>query len=362
MLRNLRRLVGIAGETPVTGRPTAISSPWTTGDLTAIVWADIFDAEWRPSTRAEAMMVPAIARGRHVLATTVARLPLREYELDGTEPLPRDQQSAWITRTDTAVSPFHRMLWTIDDLIFTGWSLWAYQAAADSSGGLPLTAERVNADQWHFDADHRVVVDAEYPSDTRFLLIPGPHEGILNFGQTTIRHAARVQAAAARAAESPTPTVELHNIGEAQLDQTEREQLLSDWRKARQAGAVAYTPRTIELRTHGAHSEQLLIDGRNAAAVDCARMISVPAATVDATPIGASLQYSTIEMRNQELVDYGLAAYAASVSARLSLDDVTPRGRRVSFDLDEFLPEVPLSAGGGNDARPGPAATQEDTP
>lgn len=347
--RNVRRLLGGAEALTPNATPTAIASPWTTGDLKAVVWADILDSEHVPATRAEAMAVPAVAKARHVLCTTIARLPLHAYR--GDAQVPQADEPAWIARTDTPVSPYHRMLWTIDDLIFGGWSLWMTDL---DSEGRPLSAVHVNAEDWHFDAAHRVVLDRPLPANAGLVLIPGPHEGILSFGRRTVRTAARLESAAAIAAETPDPTLELHDVGDQQLTDPEIDKLIARWRAARKVGGVSYTSKGIELKTHGTHPENLLVEGRNAAAVDVARSVGVPASSIDATPAGSSLTYSTTEMRNRELVDYGMAGYMAAVTSRLSLDDMTARGLRVRFDLEEFLPVTPLSAGGDQ--------TREDDP
>ena len=44
------------------------------------------------------------------------------------------------------------------------------------------------------------------------------------------------------------------------------------------------------------------------------------------------------EARFRDLLDFGLSSYMAPIVARLSLDDMCPRGTRVAFDLDAWLP------------------------
>src|SRR5699024_9980910 len=96
--------------------PLQIGSPWSTpATLETIVWPDLFGLDAVPLTRAEAMSVPAVKRARQIIAGTIARLPLDADP--GTLPI-------WLDRTDEPVSAFHRMLWTVDDLLFYGWSLW----------------------------------------------------------------------------------------------------------------------------------------------------------------------------------------------------------------------------------------------
>jgi hypothetical protein len=90
----------------------------------------------------------------------------------------------------------------------------------------------------------------------------------------------------------------------------------------------------VELGSFDGH---LLESGRNAAAVDIARHASIPADLIDASVTESSLHYSTSRDNDRRFIDYGLGFYMSCISARLSQDDVTPRGQRVAFDLEEWL-------------------------
>jgi type III secretory pathway component EscV len=168
------------------------------------------------------------------------------------------------------------------------------------------------------------------------VFIPGFGEGILVTSQVAIRTAAALSAQASDAARTPFK-LELHQTTADVLTDSEIAELI---RRAREALAsnsgVLYTNAAVEARVHPVDAQQLLIDGRNASAVDMARIASLPAALVDATTAGASLTYETTQGRNQQAVDYGLAAYMAAVTSRLSLDDVVPRGQRVAFQAGDF--------------------------
>jgi hypothetical protein len=275
------------------------------------------------------MSLPAVARQRHLIATA-ARLPHQLWEGEA-EQLPAP---AWSTRTDQPLPPFHRMLWTYDDLIFYGWSLWSTTRAPGTD---ELTAvERVAYERWSVDPAGRVEVDGK-PVDTKsVILIPGPHEGILTFGAPSINMALSNSRAASRAARNPSAFTELHNTGEEQLNDVQISELTSAWTAARNSenGGVAYTPQTIEVRNHGTHEGQLLVAGRNADAVDMSRLVGSPASMADATNAGASLTYETTTGRNAEFIDYGLALYIAAVDARLSQDDVCAPGQRVVTNTD----------------------------
>lgn len=310
--------------------------------LNTIVWADLLDANRVPCTRTEAMGIPAIAKSRHVVAPKVAGTPLRQIKFNADtrqdEPQP---DPYWASRTDDGISPWHRMLWTTDDLIFSGWSCWLTRRGTANE---LLAVSRLGMSRWSFDSDSNVVIDGKIPSNpSSYILIPGPHEGILNFGRTAIRHAAQVLRAATVAASTPNAQTELHQTDPTiTLTDPEKQALRDDWVAARRGenGGVAFTSPGIEVKDHGSVEGALLIDGRNASAVDCARLVGVSAGMIDATAPKASLNYETTQGRGLENIEYGVEPYMDAIAARLSLDDVVPRGHRIRFDIAENLGPV----------------------
>jgi len=350
--------------------PLGIASPWAPPHhLASVVWADIFGGVVQPLTRAEAMRVPAVARARHIICSTVARDPLRFYR--GGEPL---DEPSWLDSTTVGVSSFHRDTWTADDLLFYGWSCWrrVRNTAPDASGRtFPLEVARVPMESWSLEPDtgRVLLTEPDGAGGSRLrparagevILIPGPHEGLLVDGADSVRHAADLHRAARKAAKHPSAYLGLElqpgaaPLKKSSADPTEvtAETLVRDWAAAREGenGGVAYlgAVKAVEL---GTFSEHLVIEGRNAAAVDIARHASIPADLIDATVAAASLQYSTSKDNDRRAVDYGIGFYMGAISARLSLDDVCPRGQRAAFDLEEWLKtETPAP---GQPAAPAP--------
>jgi hypothetical protein len=78
-------------------------------------------------------------------------------------------------------------------------------------------------------------------------------------------------------------------------------------------------------------------EGRNAAAVDVARHASIPADLIDATVTESSLHYSTSRDNDRRPSTTGWAPTWPRCPGRLTQDDVTPRGQRIAFDLEEWL-------------------------
>lgn len=341
-IRRALRLIEQAGgpypNSEAVPRPQ-IASPWTDrSTLETIVWADLFGLDCVPATRAEALSVPALHRAVTILTTSCARSPLGVYRLAERV----DPQPSWTQRTDGLSSPFHRMLLTVDDLVFHGESLWAVERGAD---GFPTRAERVPYDAWSVDQSRQILIGDEVVDARAVVYIPGPHEGILTHGDRTIRSAASVERAALEAAQRPF-RLELHQTSDTILEDVEVDALITTARTAlAEHGGVLFTNSTLQAILHPAAPEQLLVQGRNAAAVDLARLVGIPAALVDATTAGASLTYETTAGRNQEFLDYGLVGYLAAVSSRLSMDDVVPRGQRTAFELEDLIGPAPAATG-----------------
>jgi hypothetical protein len=346
-------LAAAPGGTTTTAPPQVaagleLASPWTSPlspQLTSIVWADTIgtvDRALMPTTRETAMQVPALARARHLLCGSGAKCPLQAF----TRESPTATQPRWLIDTGEGLPAYHRMLWTLDDLLFHGWALWDVQR--DSDGGpITGTAARIAAHRWSFNQAGGVLVDGTAFPSKRALLIPGPHEGLLTFGRTAILQAAELEASATRVAQNPAAYLNLHYTGDVPMSETDIDTTIARWVAARRGenGGVAWTGKDIGVEELGSPAEHLLVEGRNAAAVNMARIASVPAALVDATNAGASLTYETTAGRNAEFLDYGLDLYLDALSARLSMDDVVPPRQSVRFDTTVLRSTTPSPTG-----------------
>lgn len=315
-----------------------IASPWADPAALATIDTSALSAIGGDFSRESAMSIAAILRARNLICTTAARALLVAYR-DGEK---LADQPAWITRTDSILTPYHRMLWTIDDLLFYGYSLW--RVDRDVNGKM-LAADRVPYDTWKFTPTGDVMVGAEIATDSRYVLIPGIHQGILYHGGEVIPQALALARGVTRAVETPSATVELHYTGDKPMTDEEKRAVVTSWVAARKGknGGVALTNKYTEVKEHGAAAEHLLVEGRNANAIDVARLCSIPASMIDATVNGSSITYSNSGSRMAELMTFGVAPMIACVTARMGMDDVSPRGTHIevdSTDMIEYLNRV----------------------
>lgn len=312
----------------------SVVTPYDPPDqLERFTYDQLFDAVADfPITRAEAMRVPAVARARHMITTTIARADLLVYDRAGAL---LDPQPTWTRRTDQRQPRAHRIAWTVDDLIFHGESLWLAERDNEAH---PLRVEHVPHHRWEHTDTGGITVDGQPVTPaSRLVHIGGMHEGILTFGAAAIRGAAAMLDAAVDTARRPF-RLELHDTGEYPMTRAEIRELIADARAAMLDNAgVVYTAPSLEARLHQISTDSLLVAGRESFAVDVARLIGVPSAMVDAHSTGATMTYTNVEQVIRSFLHLGLVTYMLPITARLSLDDITPAGQTVRFDLDDLL-------------------------
>lgn len=306
-------------------------------------------------------MVPAVSRSRHLICATLASLPL--VALRGADPVP--DQPYWCYGTDGQLgnltaeqrrdygvvgqSPFQRMLDTADDLLFYGLSLWLRTTRNLTKP--PAEQVRVGylhlpKSVWQLDDDGFAVGPDGIPFGTDdVVLIQGPHEGVLNFGAATIRAASTLELTAAEVARTPF-RIGLHQTTDITLTPAERAQVVAETRRALADNqGILFTNSALEVNEYRLDSSELLVGGRQAAALDVARHMNIPGAMIDAEPTGSSLTYSNPESRNSQWLDYGLSSYLDAIGASLSMDTVVPSGQRVAFDTSSLTTTLAPTTG-----------------
>lgn len=172
------------------------------------------------------MSVPAIARARRLIVGSIARCPL-EARTEGTR---AEAQPIWMVRTDSDQSPTFRMSWTIDDLLFHGWSLWGLERDRDNR---VIRADRVPYSMWSTDSEDRITINDKPVDPSEVCLIPGPDEGLLATAGSTIRHAVELQRLAQRSIDTPAAQVDLHQTSGSPLTKEQIETLIESWVTAR---------------------------------------------------------------------------------------------------------------------------------
>ena len=312
-----------------------LKSPWSDNSaLTDWTLADVFGMS--PSSldlnRTRALRIAVVAKARNQLATNIGRLPL--YSQKGGQRAP--VQMPLLAQPERAV-PFSTTLTnTVDALLFYPCTWW--HVTERDTYGWPLWVEWVDRGRATLDeAGKLLAIDNVTVLDRDVIRFDSPlGSGFLDIARDTLKRALAINLSATNAEDNPVPTVELHNESNDALTDDEIKKLVGAWRDARRRGGIAYTPKSITVKTNGQQPEQLLIDGRKAIALELVRHLNVPAWVCDVQLDGSSLTYENRQDRNAELIDLALAPYMSAIRDRLSMGDVTPRGWRVLFDTDEL--------------------------
>lgn len=341
------RITDQAMAQPFAGAPLASPLAGSTSQMSSLVWSEYYAGEVGEVTRETALMIPAIKRARNLLVTQIAGVPLVQRR--GEEDVTPD----WLRNTASGISPWHRMAGTVDDLLFYDWSAWAVARAGSDPTDPVSDAVRIPYERWSVDDFTGVVsVNGEVVSAAEVVLFPGAGDGgLLMSGADTIKGYRALQKAWIGRAQNPIPLIELHQETEDSLtdgdddgaEEDEIGRLISEWAAARLSpnGAVGYTPHNITLKVHGNVSADMFENARNAAVLDVARLTGVPAALLDGAQSTASLTYVTTEGKRAEFDALSLPQWRDPLEARLSLDDVAPRGEVIRFDRSEEIAVQP---------------------
>ena len=327
----------LRGQVAIATAGLPMRSPWSTAKLSRVVLADLAGVQDPNLSRADVMRIPGVARARGLICGHLSRLPLTLWHEAGTQ----GDTPRWLTSTKTVQSPRSRLLWTLDDLIFGGLSLWA----VERDGGQITDAVRVEPSVWNVDPDSRgVMVNGQPVPADQVILFEGPQEGLCDLAPDELRGMTDMSNAWRQRVASPVPLVELKQTDQnAELEDDEIDDLIVDWESARRAGGTAFVPFGFDAIAHGDVKPDLYVEGRNMARLDVANYLQVPASLLEGSLTTASLTYSTRDGERSDFIDTCLTYWGGAIEARLSLDDATPDGTAIRFDYTS-LQAVPAPA------------------
>jgi HK97 family phage portal protein len=295
-------------------------------------------------TRQQAMQVPAVARARNIICTTIGTLNLE---------VRRESNNSKVTTPPFIRQPDPRMpasvvlTWLAEDLLFYG---AAYLRILElDTAGRPLSAEWIaqnritkNLDAKGFTINSYNVDGTRAPNAGLGSLIPftGLDEGVLNRAGTTILAALALEKAVKRYADEPLPQAILKS--NLPLPKERVTALLDAWKTARNTRSTAFINDTVEFEHFGFNPAELTLnEARQYMATEIARLMNIPEWYVAGNSSG-SMTYSNVTTERRALVDFSLRPIMTAIEQRLSDIDITPRGSFVRFDLDDFYRGNPL--------------------
>lgn len=285
-------------------------------------------------SRKEAMTIPAVRRGRNVIAGTLGAAPLIAVRQRAGQP-PERVPRTLLSQPDPNVTCAFTVTWTLDDLIFYGVSWWL--VTKRDSFGYPANAERIHPIRIRVDmAQQQAYVDGKPVNDRDLIRFDGPDEGILTYGATTLKTYLLLENAVRNYARMDVP-LGLIQDEEGAMTTDEVQTFLDSWEAARIKRSTGYLPSGLKYVNPAFNAEQLeLSTARDFQSQEIARLMNLPASSINA-PVNSSLTYATTESNRRELVDMTLQPFKVAIEQRLSMPDVTPGGTTVQFDLGMFL-------------------------
>jgi HK97 family phage portal protein len=297
-------------------------------------------------SRSDAMQVPALARARNIICGTIGTLGLNAYN-DIT--YAKVEGRSLLKQPDPALPLAVTMTWIIEDLLFQGQAFMVVLAVSPEDGR-PTQARRVDPMRVTFTTDTQTdeIINGFYLDGYltpvtgvgSLIMFSGIDEGILNRGGRTITTALELEKAVSRMAAEPNPTMVIKNTG-VDLPAEQVSSLLASWAAARQKRSTAYLSGPLDVTTFGYDAQQMeLSQSRLNTAAEIARMCNIPAWYLNAE--SASATYSSVTQERRSLIDFSLRPYMSCVEERLSMNDLTPRGQTVRFDLDDYLRGNPM--------------------
>lgn len=289
-----------------------------------------------------AMLVPAFARGMAVITGVGSGLPLRDLDPRTGAPI----QSYALTAAES-MWPGHPQveLWrvTLTDLAAHGTAHW--RVLARNSYGHPVAVEPIGVDRVSVHEVGQLLIDGRrvwvdqdgIVHDQDVLTFTTGFPGPLEHGWPAIETALALESAARNYAANPLPAMVLKSLG-VDLDDDDAQELVANWNSMRRRNSTGYLNSQVGIETFGwTASELQLVEARQQAAIEIARLLNLDPYFVGAQSNGSNLTYQNRTDLYQSLLDFTVMPLLRVIEQRLSMSDVCGASRQLRFDTSAFL-------------------------
>jgi len=305
----------------------------------------------RTVSRASALTVPGIVKGRNMICS-ISTLPLIAVDEEN-EPkkLPLLQQ------IDPDVANVVTLAQTLEDLLFDAIGWW--EIIGQDAAGYPTYAQRRDPSSvslqppnnykspaplpsGHDPRGASVWIDGREVTADKVIRFDSPNPGILTAGAKAIRQWLLLDAASSLYAEDPRPLDYFSPADDADdIDDDEVQVIIAGWRAARRKRSTGWIPRSLKYNTVDAPTPQQLqlAELKREVRLELANLLGV-----DPEDLGVSTTsrtYSNAVDRRRDRINDVLAPYMRAITDRLSMGDVTRRGVKVVFQLQDYLKSNP---------------------
>ena len=301
-------------------------------------------------SRAEALSVPAVLKGRNLLCS-VSTLPLVQRGPDRTV-----AANPLFVQLDPDVSNIVTLAQTVEDLIFDGIAWWRitgfgwdgypakiqHLAVASVSLQPPAKGPRNPLPSGQEPRGAVVYVDGKPVPAAEIIRFDSPNPALLAVAGRPIRRAILLAQAASSYAEDPQPADYFTPAeGADPADDDEILEMLRAWRESRKKRSTAFVPTALKYNSVSSPSPRdlQLMELQQQASLEIAIALGV-----DPEDLGVSTtsrSYANIIDRRRDRINDVLSPYMRAITDRLSMGDVTKRGYVVEFDLINYLKSNP---------------------
>lgn len=289
-------------------------------------------------SRRAAAQVPAVKRGRDLIAGTLGTIPMTLRDAHGD---PASWTSELLRQPERDVVRSVTIAKTVEDLIFEGvawWLVTEYDWRSYPSKVVRLDAGvdvAQQAQSYRTKMGHSGVA-TRYEQDFDLIRFDSPCDPLLVAGARAIRTHLALDRAVNKYASGNQPLDFFTSSDGVDPEQEELDAFFDAWEAARRQHATGYVPAALKYETAGWNPEQLeLAAQRDHAAKEIATLMGIAAERVNVST--TSRTYANMAQDQQAFITGTLNPYAVAISERLSMGDVTPRGYVVKWDWAEFL-------------------------
>lgn len=297
--------------------------------------------------RAMADSVPAYRRAKRIISSTLSTLTFRQWQATSGRPMP---MTPFLRQPDPTRVASAVLADLYDDLIDYSVSYWLNPNWNSADGWLYNDASNIK--RKHKSIRHLAHSDVLEVRDDSYVILRGGREeivpawGIVGFeckaggwlkaGARAIITLRLLEDAARNYATNPSPTVMLRNTGPRKTAEQVTE-TINNWITAVRNKSVAYLGRDLAAEAFSFDAEQIALEAsRKMAVLDIARLSGVPSLYLFQGPNDASMTYSNMTQQRLDL-HAAMLPFATAVEQRLSFDDITGQGSRVSIDFTPWL-------------------------
>ena len=301
--------------------------------------------------RNKAMSVPAISRARDLIASVISCMPLEMYgemwdEASGEmEEIPLAPRS-WLRRISPTIPNSTLLSWLVDDIFFYGVGYLAITAR--TADGFPSAFERLPAgsitrlDQANgpvfFATSKQIYFNGQELDPNNVVQFISGVQGIIYQSPMVVATALKLEAARYRNASSSIPAGVLKQTGGEPLSAQELSDLAAAFNAARATNQTAALNEFLSYtETNATPDKMLLIDAANFQALEACRLTNIPSYLAGISVGGYS--YVSNAGARLDLWSFGVKPYAECIAQTLSMNNVTPQGTYVAFDIDTYLEE-----------------------